>query len=274
MFGLAGVDRVYNIGILFVHRDLQPWPVLLVLLGHPLARVHPVLGGDVHLSIVDAVHARADLQFPGHESLGETQPPDVTEHHPHVDAERAIGGAAVAAGALGPGRIHDHVHEIVVHLAIAFDHFTQGGLDLVGRHLLGILVVGQVEITAVGAHATVGADLQPGPQPGPAGFFQCGRQGLAVHVQFLHFGVIQLAAFVRQQRVELFLGVDNLFVAKHSFGHFITYFLLRPLPGHSLVFHTAALDPVIHAQLCPREKKKQKVGQLGKGDGHQHDLAA
>ena len=95
------------------------------------------------------------------------------------------------------------MHEIVVHLAIAFDHFTQGGLDLVGRHLLGILVVGQVEITAVGAHATVGADLQPGPQPGPAGFFQCGRQGLAVHVQFLHFGVIQLAAF-HQRLAHLF----------------------------------------------------------------------
>jgi hypothetical protein len=34
--------------------------------------------------------------------------------------------------------------------------------------------------------------------------------------------VVLLAAFVRQQRVQLFLGIDNLFVAKNSFGHRIT----------------------------------------------------
>jgi hypothetical protein len=68
----------------------------------------------------------------------------------------------------------------------------------------------------------VGADLQPGSQPGLAGFFQRGPQGLGIHVELFHLGVVLLAAFVGQQRVQFFFGIDNLFVAKNSFGHRIT----------------------------------------------------
>jgi hypothetical protein len=44
----------------------------------------------------------------------------------------------------------------------------------------------------------VGADFQPGSQSGLAGLFQRGPQGLGIHVERFHLGVVLLAAFVRQ----------------------------------------------------------------------------
>ena len=153
VLGFPGVQGVHQVSAHLVHRDLQAGPLVLLLVGHPLAGLHPVLGGHVHLGPVDAVHARADLQLPGHEALREAQAPQVAEHDAHIDAVRAEGAAAVAAGALGPGHVHAVAHVGVVHVAVLFDDLAQGGLNLVRRHLGRVAAVGQVEKAGVAHRA-------------------------------------------------------------------------------------------------------------------------
>ena len=118
VLGLAGVAGVHDVRADLVHGDLEARIVVLVLLGHPLAGLHPVFAGDVHLRAVDAVHARADLELPGHEALRIEQAARVGDHLAHIDAVGAVLGAARAAGALGPADLHGVAHELVVHLAV------------------------------------------------------------------------------------------------------------------------------------------------------------
>src|SRR5208337_932332 len=98
-------------------------------------------------------------QLPEDETLGKTEASQVAEHDAHVDAIRAEGAAAVAAGALGPSHVHAVAHVGVVHIALALDDLPQGGLDLVRWHLGGVPPVGPVEEAAVGAQGAVGTDL-------------------------------------------------------------------------------------------------------------------
>ena len=67
------------------------------------------------------MHPRADLHLPEHKYLAKTKTPQITEHDPHINAKRAVASASVAAGTLGPRRVHDHLHESVIHIPLAFD---------------------------------------------------------------------------------------------------------------------------------------------------------
>ena len=219
MLGLPGVDGVEDVGILFVYRDFQARPLVLLLVGHPLAGLHPVLGGHVHLGPVDPVHAGADLELPGHETLRITQAPEITEHDAHVDAVGAEGAAAVAAGALGPGHVHAVAHVLVGDVAVLLDDFPQGGLNLISRHLGGVPAVGQVKKAGVGAIPAMGAHFQPGAQAGFQGRFEGVLQLLHINVDVLHFLVVFTAAGVAEERIELLFGIDRYFIAENSFGH-------------------------------------------------------
>ncbi len=151
VFGFTRIDRVNDVGVLLVDRDFQTGPVVGVFLGHPAAGIDPVFGRDIHLGPIHPMHAGADLHLPRREPLGEKQPAQIAEHDTGVDSERAIDTATGAAGALGERRVHGHLHEGVVHLALAADDLSQRALNLVGRHLPGVFVVGQIVEAAVGA---------------------------------------------------------------------------------------------------------------------------
>ena len=162
MLGFAGVDHIDDVGIFLVHRDFQTGPFFKGLIDHPFAGIHEFFDRDVHLGSEQAMHAGTDLEFPRHETLGMKQAAQVAEHDAHVDAIRAERAATVATGALGPGGVHAHAHELVGDVALLLDDLAQGGLDLVGGNLLGIAPVHAVQKTAVGAESAMGADIQPG----------------------------------------------------------------------------------------------------------------
>lgn len=123
---------------------------------------HPVFGSDIHLRLVDSMHAGTNFQLPGHKTLGVAQAPKIAEHHAHINAKGAIGTAAIAAGAFSPGCIHGHVHKGIVHPALSSDQFTQSRLYLIRRHLFGVFFIGQIKKAAVGTHAAMGTNFQPG----------------------------------------------------------------------------------------------------------------
>jgi hypothetical protein len=227
VLGLPGIDRINDVGILLVDGDLQPGPVVGIFLGHPVAGLHPILGSDVHLGPEDAVHAGADLHLPRGEPLGEQQPAQVAEHNARVDPERTVNPAAGAAGALGKRRVHGHLHEGVVDLALAADHLAERALDLVRRHLPGVLVVGEIIKAGLGAQPAVRADVEPGAGSRLAGLLDQVPQRLRVDVQVVHLLVVLLAALVGQQRLQLLQGRHLVLVAENSFGHGVILWMVR-----------------------------------------------
>jgi hypothetical protein len=103
--------------------------------------------------------------------------------------------------------------------ALAVDDLAQRALDLVGRHLRGVLVVGQIIEAAVGAQAAVGADVEPGSNPGLARLLDEVPKGLGVDVEVVHLLVVLLAALVGQERLQLLEGRHLVLVAENSFRH-------------------------------------------------------
>ena len=223
--GFTCVEHVHDVAVFLVDRDLEAGDLFLAFFFHPLAGIDPVFGGHVHLGAIDAVHAGADLHFPGAEALRVENAAQVAHHDAHVDAVGAVVAAAVAAGALAPGDVHGADHEFGVHLAVAADHFTESGVDLVGRSLLHVAVIGLVEEAGIGAERAVGADFQPGARTGLAGLFEGVLKSTDVDFHVLHFFIILLAALVGEESLEILFRIDRLSVAENTFRHI----LLHPL---------------------------------------------
>ena len=142
----------------------------------------------------------------------------IAEHDARIDAVGAVQGAAVAASALAPGRVHALHHKFRIHLALAAQHLAQGGLDFIRRNLLGVVIVGFVKKATVRTHSAVGTDFEPSARAGFTGFFQIAGQSFLVHFHFFHLTVILCAALVLQQIKDAFLGGDRDVVAQ-GLGH-------------------------------------------------------
>ena len=161
VLNLAGVENVHDVGMFLFNGDFEVGPFFLLLFHHPFTGFEPVFFAYVHLSAVHAVHAGADLHFPRNKAVLEKNAAQIAEHDAGVDAVRAVNGAAVAAGALAPGSIHAFDHERGVDLALAAQKLAQSRLYLVRGDLGGVIIVCSVKEAAVGAHGTVGTDVEP-----------------------------------------------------------------------------------------------------------------
>jgi hypothetical protein len=84
----------------------------------------------------------------------------------HVDAERAIHGAALAEVALGGGDEPCILDELGADLAVFLQHLPQRLLDLAHRRVARVAVVGKKVVAGIGAQSAVHAGLDVGLEAG------------------------------------------------------------------------------------------------------------
>ena len=165
------------------------------------------------------MHAGADLHFPGAEALRIENASQVAHHDADVDAVGAVVAATVAAGTFTPSDIHGTDHEFGIHLTVAANHFTKGGVDLVGRSLLNVAIIGFVEEAGIGAERAVSTNLKPGASTGLAGLFEGILKSTDIDFHVPHFFIVLLAALVGEESLQLLFRIDRLSVAENSFRH-------------------------------------------------------
>ena len=159
---LRADHRVHDVGPLLFERDAQGGDLGLGLFLLPLQGVDPLVVLDPHLVQGGGVAVGRVLDVERGDAQQMADAPDHQHQVGHVDAERAVHGAALAEVALGGGDDARLLDEVGADLAVLAQHFPQRLLDLAHRRIARVAVVGEKVVAGVGAQAAVHAGVDVG----------------------------------------------------------------------------------------------------------------